>query len=76
MRPLKRLFSDPAFVWLLFGLAIIGFCWPFFGGRDSGPSGGVFIYLFVIWAVVIACLFMVARNTGADEKSKPGQGKS
>lgn len=74
MKRLKRLLGDSAFHWLLFGLAMIGFCWPFFGGRDPGSSGRVFIYLFVIWAVVIIGLFGVARSLGRDNKgNRPGR---
>ncbi|MBU0513323.1 MAG: hypothetical protein KJ621_01000 [Proteobacteria bacterium] len=66
MNRLKKLLQDTACQWVLFSLSLVAFCWPFFDGRGLRPSGRTFAFLFVLWLVVIAGVFLVAVSGGGD----------
>jgi len=70
MNRLRKLLRDAVFHWVLFGLSLAAFCWPFFDGRGLGPSGRTFAYLFVVWLVVIAGIFLVAVSGGGNEDKR------
>jgi uncharacterized membrane protein len=67
METLRKLLYHPEFIAVLFILCTALFGWPFIS--ITGPSSPVamFIYLFVVWAAVIALLSCIAWS--ADRKS-------
>jgi hypothetical protein len=66
MNRLRKLLRDSVFQWVLFGLSLLAFCWPFFDGHGLRPSGRTFVLLFVLWLVVIAGIFLVAVGGDGD----------
>lgn len=65
---LLAIFGQPAFQIFLFALGAIFLVWPLLGIPARSGILAVYIYLFVLWAVLIALLFLVSSSLedGAD----------
>lgn len=48
---------------------IIFFNWPFLEVFDKGDLGGVFLYLFVAWIILIFLLFIIGRYYKSPDNS-------
>ena len=68
MKKLRVLTTHPGFKFLVLGLGLLLFSWPF--GEHPTAGSGLFVYLFVAWGVLIALLIaLVAGSTSTDSES-------
>jgi hypothetical protein len=58
---IDQLFRQPAFPFVLDGLALALFSWPILRSPPPSPAS-VYFYLFAVWAAVIFILFVLARR--------------
>lgn len=57
----KPLFSRPGFAVLLFGLGLLAFTRPLLDIPARIGGAALWLYLFTVWAGLIAALFLAAR---------------
>lgn len=55
------LFSRPGFAVLLFGLGLLAFTRPLLDIPARFGGAALWLYLFTVWAALIAALFLAAR---------------
>jgi hypothetical protein len=67
MGRLKVLLRQKDFHVLLFHVCLVLFGWPIVSFDSIERVQAMFVYLFVVWAVVILLLFLVARSVDASE---------
>jgi hypothetical protein len=62
MDRLRALMRQTEFHVLLFSICLFLFGWPLATIADLDRLEGMFVYLFVTWAIVIVLLFFVGRS--------------
>lgn len=62
LKNISNLFRKQGFHFLLFCLGIILFNWPFLSIAEETHGNFLFIYLFLVWAVIIFLSFSIARS--------------
>jgi hypothetical protein len=76
MERLKALLRQTEFHLLLFVLCMVLFGWPVVTFSDMRRLEVMFVYLFVVWALVIVVLFLVSRSLeSADDSDKSPNGE-
>ena len=60
----KNVVSRPGVWGLLFGLAVVFFNWPLLAAYLDAPLLRAHYALFIVWAVFVACLFVLCRVVG------------
>ncbi len=59
---LKKGELKPEVLGSLFGFSLLAFLLPFFLFVNMKSPSTLYIYLYGVWSVVIACLFFVSRR--------------
>lgn len=67
MGRIKDLFRQKDFHVLLFHLCLVLFGWPIVSFDSLERVRAMFVYLFVVWALVIFLLFIVSRSVDVPE---------
>ena len=70
MERLKALLRQTEFHLLLSFVCLIVFGWPVVTFADMRRLEVMFVYLFVVWAIVIFVLFLVSRSLETDDESE------
>ena len=73
----KRSLTRPGVWALLFGLAVAFFNWPLLDAYLDAPLVRAYLSLFVVWGLVVACLFVLCRvfkSDGGDGDPGDGEG--
>jgi hypothetical protein len=63
----KALLRQKDFHVLLFHVCLVLFGWPIVSFDSIERVRAMFVYLFLVWAVVILLLFLVGRSVAASE---------
>lgn len=76
MRKLKNLLRQPEFHAFLFCIYLILICMPFlaFPAKNQAVNMfefDMFIYFFVVWGMVVAVLFLIAKSLKAESRATP-----
>jgi hypothetical protein len=70
MERLRELLRRTEFHGLLFCLSILAFSWPMIKYSSIDQLIRVFKYVFGVWAIIIAVLFMVGRSLASASSSE------
>ncbi|MFH1999327.1 MAG: hypothetical protein ABIK28_06580 [Planctomycetota bacterium] len=71
----KRLWQQGECHVVLFCLTLVLFVWPFLGTSIADDLESLFVYLFSVWILVVALIFVVnhkRRFSEADQSEKTG----
>ncbi|MEW5722644.1 MAG: hypothetical protein AB1896_06030 [Thermodesulfobacteriota bacterium] len=79
MSGFRRLLNRPVFQVLVFLLGLWLFSWPFWIKTGLRGIGFVFLYFFIMWALMVAVLFLVSQGEDktrrTDETDREGAGR-
>ena len=65
MKKLRKLTNHRGFQYLVFGLGLMLFSWPIMS--IPTPGAGLFVYLFLIWAGLIAVLMVMGAGFAPED---------
>lgn len=58
----RSLCLRPAWAWLCFAAGLVAMGWPFWAGATARAPWPLFLYLFLLWAAMVAGLAWLGRS--------------
>ncbi len=73
MKSIRDVATRSEFYAVLFCVCVVLFAWPFWGTAVQEQFSSMFFYVFVVWTIAVAALFLATRycnRDGADSRDE------